>query len=132
MENSCCRFVSNAICSVLDDPDLGKGFYEVLRELDLLNPALRNYKSFSICDILLVLFTMANIPYQLLETLVSLESDLPDEVKELLAASDTQEKIGAKVDKVLQLLSSGMVPWVLVLKVKSLLFIFILFRYILI
>ena len=62
---------------------------------------------------------MANIPYHLLETLARLESALPDDVKELLAASDTLEKTVAKVDTVLQLLWPRMVPWVQVLEVKS-------------
>ena len=87
--------------------------------LDTLNPAPRHPNSFSICDTLRVLFTMANIPYHLLETLARLESALPDDVKELLAASDTLEKTVAKVDTVLQLLWPRMVPWVQVLEVKS-------------
>ena len=87
--------------------------------LDTLYPAPRHPNSFSICDTLRVLFTMANIPYHLLETLARLESALPEDVKELFAASDTLEKTVAKVDRVLQLLSPRMVPWAQVLKVKS-------------
>ena len=98
---------------------MGEGFDAVLRELDLLNPAPRHPDSFNICDTLLLLFTMAETPYYLLKTLARLEDVLPEEVKELLAASGPVGKMEAQVDEVLGLLSTRLAPWVKVLKVKS-------------
>ena len=97
----------------------GRSFIAVLRQLDLLSPAPRHPDSLNICDTLQLLFTMAVTPYHLLKTLARLEDVLPEEVKELLAASGPVGKMEAQVDEVLGLLSTRLAPWVEVLKVKS-------------
>ena len=90
----------------------------VLCHLDVHNTAPRQPDSFNICDSLLLLLNMAEIPYHLLKTLTRLETNLPGDVQQLLASSDSAEKMEAKVDKVLGLLSNGLVPFIRVLKVK--------------
>ena len=113
-----CRFVSNIIANTLADPGLSEGFRGVLRHLDVHNPAPRQPDSFNICGTLLLLLNMAEIPYHLLKTLARLETDLPGDVQQLLAGSESVEKKEAKVGEVLGLLSNGLVPFIRVLKVK--------------
>ena len=97
---------------------LGVYFREVHRQLDIHNPDNRQLGGFNICGTLLLLLEMAEIPYHLLKTLGRLQTDLSVEVQQLLASCDSVEKVEAKVDEVLGLLSAGLVPFVQVLKVK--------------
>ena len=113
-----CRFVCNIIANTLAGPGLGEDFRGVLRHLDVHNTAPRQPDSFNICDSLLLLLNMAKIPYHLLKTLARLETDLPGDVQQLLAGSDSVEKMEAKLYDVLGLLSNGLVPFHQVLKVK--------------
>ena len=99
---------------------LGVDFREVHRQLDIHNTDPRQPEGFNICDTLLLLLEMAEIPYHLLKTLDRLQTDLTREVQQLLSGCDSVEKIEAKVDEVLGLLSTGLVPFVQVLKVKCL------------
>ena len=73
---------------------------------------------FNICGTLLFLIAMAEILDHLLKTLAGLETILLGEVQQLLAGADLAEKKEAKVDEVLGLLSTGLVPFVQLLKVK--------------
>ena len=109
-----CRLVSIRINNLLS-----KDFCRVLSLLDAHNLAPRHPDGFLISDTILLLFSMARIPYHLLKTLARLEDVLPEEVKELLAASGPVGKMEAQVDEVLGLLSTRLAPWVKVLKVKS-------------
>ena len=111
-----CRLVSIRINNLLD---LSKDFRGVLSLLDAHNLAPRHPDGFLICDSLLLLISMARIPYHLLKTLARRQTVLPEEVQQLLAGSDSVEKKEAKVDAVLGLLSTGLVPFLQVLKVKS-------------
>ena len=96
---------------------MGAEFRGELRLLDIHNTAPRKPDGFNICDTLLLLITMAEIPYHLLKTLAGLQTTLPQEVQQLLAGSESVEKIEAKVEEVLGFLSTGLVPFVKVLKV---------------
>ena len=89
----------------------------MLRQLDVLNPAPRHPDSYSICDCLLLVFNMAFSPYHRMRTLATLEAVLPRDVQELVAHSGPVEKMEGKVDEVLRLLSTGLVPMVQILKV---------------
>ena len=97
---------------------LGVDFRGVHRQLDVHNTDPRQPDSFNICSTLLLLLQMAVIPYHILNTLDRLQTDLTGEVQQLLAGCDSVEKMEAKVDEVLGLLSTGLVPFVKVLKVK--------------
>ena len=100
-----CRFVSSTIFNFLvASPVQGEDFVQP--------------DCFNICGtLLLFLIAMAEILDHLLKTLAGLETILPGEVQQLLAGADLAEK-KAKVDEVLGLLSTGLVPFVQLLKVK--------------
>ena len=57
-----------------------------------------------------------SLPGEVQQLLAGLETSLPGEVQQLLAGADLAEK-EAKVDEVLGLLSTGLVPFVQLLKV---------------
>ena len=97
------------------------GFAGVFRQLDFENHFYTTvplkFEHFNAFDTLLLLYVMANIPLVYLKDLAGLSASLPIEVQELLASSPTVDQIEVKVDKLTGFLSTGLVPFVNILKV---------------